>query len=97
MSELRRDPIIGQWVIVHEADSLGPEHYEKEDQTPKGVATCQFCPGKEYQTPPEIDAIRHDGAEANSSHWQARVVPNKLPALKIKGPLNDKKLGFLDK
>ena len=30
MTELRRDPVIGQWVNVHVEDSLGPDHYEVE-------------------------------------------------------------------
>ena len=78
MSELRRDPIIGQWVIVHKEDSLGPESYEKQDQTPKHAATCQFCPGREHQTPPEVDAIRDQGSAANTPNWQVRVVPNRF-------------------
>ena len=42
MSELRRDPIIGQWVIVHTEDSLSPESYEKQDQISKHVAVFIF-------------------------------------------------------
>ena len=96
MSELRRDPIIGQWVIVHKEDSLGPESYEKQDQTPRHAATCQFCPGREHQTPPEVDAIRDKGSAANTPNWQVRVVPNKFPALKIEGTLDERTDGLFD-
>jgi len=96
MSELRRDPIIGQWVVVQKENSLGPESYEKEDQTIKHMETCQFCPGKEYQTPPEVDAIRKNGSKADTPDWQVRVVPNKFPALKIEGDLDERKEGLFD-
>ena len=96
MSELRRDPVIGQWVIVHKEGSLGPESYEKEDQAPKHAATCQFCPGREYQTPPEVDAIRTNGSKANTPDWQVRVVPNKFPALKIEGDLDGRVNGLFE-
>lgn len=96
MSELRRDPIIGQWVIVNKEDSLGPESYEKEDQTLKHAETCQFCPGKERQTPPEVDAVRKSGSVADTPDWQVRVVPNKFPALKIEGDLDERTEGLFD-
>jgi len=94
MIELRRDPIIGQWVSVCVRNSLGPEHYEKEDQSSKHEATCQFCPGKEHHTPPEVDAIRAKRSEANRLDWQARVIPNKFPALKIEGNIDERTEGI---
>jgi len=96
MTELRRDPVIGQWVNVHTDDSLGAEHYPVEDQTPRHEATCQFCPGREHQTPPEVDAIRRNGSGPNGPDWQARVVPNKFPALKIEGTIDHAKDGMFD-
>ena len=96
MTELRRDPVIGQWVNVHTEDSLGPEHYGKEDQSPRHEETCQFCPGRENQTPPEVDAIRMKDSAPNTPDWQARVVPNKFPALKIEGNIDEEKLGMFD-
>jgi len=95
MRELRRDPIIGQWVIVHTDDSLSPQDYEREDQTPRHKETCQFCPGREHQTPPEIDALYDNGSKA-SSKWRVRVVPNKFPVLKIEGDLDEQKQGLFE-
>ena len=96
MTELRRDPIIGQWVIVHTSDSWGPEAYEREKVILTQAATCQFCPGRENQTPPEIDAIRDNGFHPNSPGWRVRVIPNKFPALRIEGQLNKRGLGLFD-
>jgi len=80
MAQFRRDPIIGQWVIVHIDDSWGPEQYKEEKHPLKQVATCQFCPGREHLTPPELDSVRPSGLG-----WKVRVVSNKFPALKIEG------------
>ena len=96
MTELRRDPVIGQWVNVHTEDSLGPDRYDKEDQTPRHEATCQFCPGREHQTPPEVDAVRVKNSAPNAPGWQVRVVPNKFPALKIEGNIDMAKEGMFD-
>ena len=96
MTELRRDPVIGQWVNVHVEDSLGPQHYEKQDQIPRHKETCQFCPGREYQTPPEVDAIRVKNPAPNMPNWQVRVVPNKFPALQIEGNIDEAKDGMFD-
>jgi len=97
MGELRRDPIIGQWVIVAgKDDSLKPEDYPKEKHVVEHAAICQFCPGRENQTPPEVDAIRPGGSRANSSGWWSRVIPNKFPALKIEGNLGKRGDGIYD-
>jgi len=96
MSELRKDPIIGQWVSVRTKDSLMPENYVKDDHTQRHAATCQFCPDREHLTPPEVDALRHNGSIANAPGWQVRVVPNKFPALKIEGTLDELRLGLYE-
>ena len=96
MTELRRDPVIGRWVIVETKKPLKPGDYEKEEHEFKQEATCQFCPGREAYTPPEVDAIRPDGTQENSPDWLVRVVPNKFPALRIEGGIDKKGLGIYD-
>ena len=74
MTELRRDRIVGRWVIVEkDEDSSGPDSYDKEDHSRTHQAICQFCPGRENQTTPEVEAIRPNGSEANTPGWTARV------------------------
>jgi UDPglucose--hexose-1-phosphate uridylyltransferase len=85
MTEFRRDPILGQWAIVHKTNSWKPEDYKEEKHEFTQEQTCQFCPGKEHQTPEEVDSVRKEGSHPNDSNWQVRVVPNKFPALKIEG------------
>ncbi len=97
MAEVRRDPIIGRWVIVEGREkSLGPAQYEKELHVSKQAAICQFCNDRESQTPPEVDAIRPGAYAPNTVGWQARVVPNKFPALRIEGELNRRGVGLYD-
>jgi len=59
---------------------------------PTGAAECVFCPGNEDKTPPEILASRGPGR----SGWSLRVVPNKFPALRIEGELEQAGEGIFD-
>jgi len=95
MPELRRDPIVGRWVIVDTDHPNKPEDFDYEKYIPKG-GVCPFCYGNEPMTPPEVDSFRNPGTAANTSGWQVRVVPNKFPALKIEGDLNRRGLGIYD-
>jgi len=97
MAQVRRDPIIGRWVIVEEREkSFGPADYEKEPHMLKQGAVCQFCSGRESQTPPEVDAIRPGAYAPNAVGWLTRVVPNKFPALRIEGDLDRRGVGLYD-
>lgn len=95
MSELRRDPIGGRWVIVNTEHPLMPERYEYEKQSWKG-GVCPFCYGNEAMTPPEIDSFRDVHSHPNTPGWQVRVVPNKFPALKVEGELERHGVGMYD-
>ncbi len=96
MAELRRDPIVGRWVIVDTDHPNGPKDFQYEQYIQKAGGVCPFCYGNETMTPPEIDAIREAGTAANTSGWQVRVVPNKFPALQVEGELNRRPLGIYD-
>ncbi|MDI6606643.1 MAG: galactose-1-phosphate uridylyltransferase, partial [Candidatus Omnitrophota bacterium] len=96
MSELRRDPIGGRWVIVDTGHPNNPQDYEYEHHTLHGRDNCPFCYGNESMTPLEIDSIREPGSAANTPGWQVRVVPNKFPALQIEGELGRRGAGIYD-
>ncbi len=96
MPELRKDPIIGRWVIISTERGMRPHDFpvqKKEIQT----SHCPFCEGNEDKTPPEITAWRKDGTSINGPGWEIRVIPNKFPALKVEGELKRKGLGIFDK
>ena len=96
MPELRRDPIMGRWVIIDSEHLKGPSDFPKEDNTPTRQAICPFCPGRESQTPAESDAIRPQGAQTNISGWLVRTVPNKFPVLISEGLLQKEGIGIYD-
>jgi len=95
MSELRRDPIVGRWVIVDTDHPAKPENFEYEQNILHG-GTCPFCYGNEAMTPPEIEVIRDPNTAPNTSGWQVRVVANKFPALQVEGNLDKRGLGIYD-
>ncbi len=91
MPELRRDPVIGRWVIIARERARRPDDYPPEDGAARRPGPCPFCPGQEALTPPEIAAIRPAGGA-----WRARVVPNKFPALRVEGELEKRGDGMYD-
>jgi len=96
MAELRRDPIVGRWVIVDTDHPNKPEDFEHEPLPKKSGGVCPFCYGNEGLTPNEIDSFRNPGTAPNTPGWQVRVVPNKFPALQIEGDLDRRGVGMYD-
>ncbi len=96
MSELRRDPIVGRWVIVNLDNPKTPQDFQIGSHNYSDSTNCPFCYGNEYMTPPEIDSIRHDKTLANKPGWHVRVIPNKFPALQIEGDIDRRGLGIFD-
>jgi len=97
MPELRRDPIVGRWVII------APERARRPAELQRGPperqpAVCPFCAGQEDKTPQEVHASgRPPGAPRDSPGWKVRVVPNRFPALKIEGDLDRQAEGIYDR
>ncbi len=96
MPELRKDPIIGRWVIVSTDRARRPADFTREPVTIKG-GFCPLCPGNETKTPPEVLAYRPNGSARDTQGWTVRVVPNKFPALGIEGSLNRQAEGMFDR
>jgi UDPglucose--hexose-1-phosphate uridylyltransferase len=96
MPELRKDPVVGRWVIISSERGHRPTDFQRAPVRPRST-DCVFCPGNEEKTPPEIMAGRpHDGSP-NQSGWSYRVVPNKFPALRIEGDLEPSGEGLFDR
>ncbi|MFH1269923.1 MAG: galactose-1-phosphate uridylyltransferase [Candidatus Omnitrophota bacterium] len=88
MPELRKDPIIGRWVIIATERAKRPDQFSSQAQDVQSDKPCPFCEGKESQTPPEIYAVRQRPSSPNSPGWDLRVVPSIAPFLKIEGELD---------
>ncbi len=82
MTELRKDPIIDNWVIISTERGRRPLDYKIKTEEKK-KDNCVFCEGNESKTPPEIFAFRKEGTMENKPGWKVRVVANKYPALKM--------------
>jgi UDPglucose--hexose-1-phosphate uridylyltransferase len=95
MPELRKDPIMGRWVIISTERARRPSDFSRPREGRKATE-CAFCIGHEHETPPEVLAFRSNGGPPNSKDWTVRVVPNKFPALRIEGELGRKGEGIFD-
>ena len=95
MPELRKDPIIGRWIIISTERGKRPTDFIVERNHAKG-GFCPLCPGNENTTPPQVLAYGNAPAP-NTPGWSLRVVPNKYPALIIEGGLNKEGEGLYDK
>lgn len=96
MPELRKDPIVGRWVIISVERGKRPTDFVSASQRKRG-GFCPFDPGNEYTTPSEIMAFRPVGSPPNSPGWTLRVMPNKFPALQVDGELGKTGEGIFDK
>jgi len=95
MPELRKDPIVGRWVIIAPDRAQRPEDFTQEFKSQDGQF-CPFCEGHESATPHEILAFRPPDSDANGTGWRVRVVPNRFPALQVEGDLNKRGDGIYD-
>lgn len=96
MPELRKDPVLGRWIIISKERRKRPTDFVVEETKTTG-GFCPLCPGNEHTTPPEVLSFNANGDSPNQSDWQVRVVPNKYPALVIEGDLGKEGEGLFDK
>lgn len=96
MPELRKDPIIGRWVIIATERAKRPDTFASSAGEGPAEKPCPFCEGSESSTPPEIYALRPRHTPANGPGWELRVVPSISPFLGIEGDLERKGKGLYD-
>jgi UDPglucose--hexose-1-phosphate uridylyltransferase len=96
MPELRKDPILGRWVIIAIERAKRPHDFKSVAHQQLGGDNCPFCEGNEAMTPGEVLAYRERGTLPNEPGWRVRVTPNKFPALTIEGELNKRGDGIYD-
>jgi UDPglucose--hexose-1-phosphate uridylyltransferase len=95
--ELRRDPIVGNWVIISTERARRPTAPLPAAELPRHEV-CAFCPGHEEKTPPAIVTYPPaPGGAPGGASWGLRVVPNKFPVLQIEGELERAGEGLYDR
>jgi UDPglucose--hexose-1-phosphate uridylyltransferase len=95
--ELRKDPIVGRWVIISSERAQRPQTPPANGSRSGPGVLCPLCPGQEDKTPNEVLAFRHKGSAPNTPGWSLRVVPNKFPALRVEGELVREGEGIYDR
>src|SRR5689334_8081985 len=95
MPELRKDPVVGRWVVIATERVRRPVDFPRPPARPR-PGPCLLCPGQEAATPPEVLAYRDAPGAANAPGWRVRVVPSKFPALRIEGELERRGEGIYD-
>lgn len=95
MSEWRADPITGRWVVVAADEPLRRRDFDLDPVIPIDEAYCPLCPGEEAVAGREIHAVR-PGTPADGAGWQLRVVPNRVPALRVEGTLDHRRDGLAE-
>lgn len=96
MPELRKDPILGRWIIIAQERGKRPTDFLVEESATKG-GFCPLCPGHESTTPDEVLVYGRTEGGPNTAGWKVRVVPNKYPALVIEGELDKQGEGLYDR
>jgi UDPglucose--hexose-1-phosphate uridylyltransferase len=97
VSELRKDPVTGRWVIISTERRKRPGDFRLESVAIRPDPSCPFCDGHEHMTPRELLAHRPGGSAANGPGWSLRVVPNQFPVLRVEGQLERQGEGLFDK
>jgi UDPglucose--hexose-1-phosphate uridylyltransferase len=92
--ELRKDPIMGRWVIIAPSRLSRPQNLiecppPEDDYDP-------FLEGNEDTTTPEILAYRNPGSTPNGPGWRVRVIPNKFPAVRVEWEQHKRGDGIYD-
>lgn len=98
MPELRKDPIIGRWVIISTERAKRPNDFVKSHDAASSPPEedCPFCEHKEDKTPTEIFAIRDKQNSINKPGWKVRVVPSISPFLEKETELWRRGIGLYD-
>src|SRR5882672_1226124 len=72
-----RQDFLGHQVILAYGRDARPKPIKPADERKVLPANCDFCPGNEHKTGPELFSI----IDQKTGGWTARVVPNKHPAV----------------
>ncbi|MBI3330105.1 MAG: galactose-1-phosphate uridylyltransferase [Nitrospinae bacterium] len=100
MSELRKDLITREWVIIATERSKRPEdfhpHGEHNEARPEYVQSCPFCRGNEHMVPLPLTSFPPTEMRSTAQEWLVQVVPNKFAALSWQQPLDRRDIGIYD-
>jgi UDPglucose--hexose-1-phosphate uridylyltransferase len=94
--QLRKDPVLKQWVIISPERGKRPSDFKKVQQIIDDPETCPFCEGHENMTPNETLSFRKAGTDANTKGWWVRIIPDRTPILHPEGDSGREGIGMFD-
>lgn len=92
MPELRRDPVVGRWVIIATERARRPGNILDSSQNSweNGKAPCPFCKGGEVEQAPEKFTF------PNGTGWKVKVVESGTPILRSREHFQRRGHGLYD-
>ncbi|GAB4277895.1 MAG: galactose-1-phosphate uridylyltransferase [Candidatus Rifleibacteriota bacterium] len=96
MPQLRKDPVLKQWVIISPERGKRPSDFKKVEQQIDDPKNCPFCEGNEHLTPSETLSFRTAGTAPDSKGWWVRIVPDQAPILIPEGDSGREGIGMFD-
>jgi UDPglucose--hexose-1-phosphate uridylyltransferase len=78
MSELRQDPLSGDWIILSPGRAKRPNMLDHEKKKPRVPAPKKDCPFEDLQKSGNGTVFQ---AWPSTKKWKIAVIPNKYPAL----------------
>jgi len=94
--QLRKDPVLNQWVIISPERGKRPSDFKSPPKIEEDITHCPFCEGNEHMTSGEVLAFRKAGTEANTKGWWVRIVPDIAPILTPCTDANREGFGMFD-
>jgi UDPglucose--hexose-1-phosphate uridylyltransferase len=76
MSELRKDPLSGDWIILAPGRAKRPQGLE-QNKMPRKPAPLATCPFEDLEQSHNVPIVAYPSAKK----WRIAVIPNKYPAL----------------
>ncbi len=95
MSEWRADPVTGHWVVVASEAPVRRRDFDLDELPPDADGPCPLCEGHEQAAGREILAARR-GTLADGPGWDLRVVPNRVPMLRVEAGGEAERDGLLE-
>jgi len=97
MPQLRKDPVLKQWVIISPERGKRPQDFPPErGLPPEEDSPCPFCEGNEKMTPKESLAFRKTGTLSDTTGWWVRIIPDRSPILSPEGDVGREGIGMFD-
>src|SRR5262245_66288587 len=81
MPELRKDPLLGRWVVLEPERVRRPADF-RGTRSRRHEGPCVLCAGHERETPPGLLVYRDKPEDGG---WRVRAAAIKFPALRAGG------------